>query len=894
MPGRTRERTRRRPRGTPPRPPVDHDAETTPQRSMRAMPASPRPRSGGGCRPPRPERRVRGGRGGHRRAHHDLRRRACREPCNALDRRALPWSPVELRILGPLEVLDDDGAPVDVGGSRPRTLLVDLALAQGHPVPADQLLEDVWSGERIPARNNLQVHVSRLRRALGEERIATRGGGYALELPRDALDAARFDRLSAQGRAALHAGDAEAAATALRDALALWRGAALVDFADDAFARPVITRLEESRFTAIEDRIEADLLLGRHAELIGELEALVQEHPLRERLWAQLMTALYRAGRQADALRAYQRARTILAEQLGIDPGPELRQLERRCSPRIPRWRRRPCRPRSTLRTSPRRICPERRPSSSAGRRDRRDDNAPPRAPGRDDRRSRRRRQDVPRGRGGPAPAGRVRGRRVHRRPRAGRAMRSGFRRDLPTRLGVEAEFGEGASSNLRERCVSISADACVREFLRAATRCWSSTTASTSSRSPRRSSRISSVVRASCASSTTSREPLMIGGEVLWPLAPLEARRCRRALLERARASRRRSRRAERERGTVRTICERLDCLPLAIELAAARMRAFTPDDLVGRLDDRFRLLTGGARTAFPRQQTLRAVVDWSYDLLFDDERRVFERVSVFAGTFGVAAAEDGLCRRRHHRDDVAELLARLVDKSLVTASDDRARCRVPAAADARPVRPRTARAIGRRGRDPRPPRLVRRERGRGPGRGARGGRGRLVRRRRRTARRHPPRDGMGGRVGRRRRRVRDRGWARLVLEHGRPHRRHVAMAHGGALARRADAAEPADPRARLGRARRHGARQRAGDRVRRRGVARARALGDDSPLALATMLHGSALSDFFHRTEAATELVEESRPRSRRSATTGVGPWRPGRRRDLLGARRLRRRAS
>ena len=114
----------------------------------------------------------------------------------------------------------------------------------------------------------------------------------------------------------------------LRDALALWRGAALVDFADDAFARPVITRLEESRLTAIEDRVDADLLLGRHSELIGELEALVQEYPLRERLWAQLMTALYRAGRQADALRAYQRARTVLAEQLGIDPGPALRQVE--------------------------------------------------------------------------------------------------------------------------------------------------------------------------------------------------------------------------------------------------------------------------------------------------------------------------------------------------------------------------------------------------------------------------------------------------------------------------------------------------------------------------------------------------------------------------------------
>ena len=182
----------------------------------------------------------------------------------------------------------------------------------------------------------------------------------------------------------------------------------------------------------------------------------------------------------------------------------------------------------------------------------------------------------------------------------------------------------------------------------------------------------------------------------------------------------------------TVRALCERLDCLPLAIELAAARMRAFTPDDLLSRLDDRFRLLTAGARTAFPRQQTLRAVIDWSYDLLFDDERRVFERISLFAGHFGVAAAEAVCADATIDKDDVAELLARLVDRSLVTASAIRARCRLPAAADARAVRPRTARAIGRRGGGPRSARLVRRELGRGPGRAARGGRGKLVRHRR------------------------------------------------------------------------------------------------------------------------------------------------------------------
>ena len=365
---------------------------------------------------------------------------------------------MELRILGPLEVLDDDGAPVDVGGPRPRTLLIDLALAQGHTVPADQLLEDVWSGERIPARNNLQVHVSRLRRALGDDRIATRGGGYALDLPRDALDAARFDRLSAEGRAALHAGDAEAAASVLRDALALWRGAALVDFADDAFARPVITRLEESRFTAIEDRVDADLLLGRHAELIGELEALVQEHPLRERLWAQLMTALYRAGRQADALRAYQRARTVLAEQLGIDPGPALRQVEEAVLAQDSALASPPLPPVVDDRARVRRaICPRRRPCSSAGRR--RSTRRPHLSANIGSRRS-----------SVPAASARL----VWRSRSAAACWLSsntactwptsrpvadaaGVATAIASALGVEVELGEGASSNLRER---------LREFL--------------------------------------------------------------------------------------------------------------------------------------------------------------------------------------------------------------------------------------------------------------------------------------------------------------------------------------------------------------------------------------------------------------------------------------------
>ena len=231
--------------------------------------------------------------------------------------------------------------------------------------------------------------------------------------------------------------------------------------------------------------------------------------------------------------------------------------------------------------------------------------------------------------------------------------------------LGVEVEFGVGASSNLRDR---------LREFLRG---------------------RDTLLVLDNCEHVvgitaeivedligrcrelrvlTTSREPLMIAGEVLWPLAPLDLEDAVALFVERARAVAPSFEATPESRMTVRELCERLDCLPLAIELAAARMRAFAPDDLLSRLDDRFRLLTAGPRTAFPRQQTLRAVIDWSYDLLFADERLVFERISLFAGHFGVAAAEEVCADAAIGRDDVADLLARLVDRSLVTTRRTRA----------------------------------------------------------------------------------------------------------------------------------------------------------------------------------------------------------------------------
>ena len=234
---------------------------------------------------------------------------------------------VELRLLGPIEV-ERDGAASALGGQKPRALLAVLALEPGRVVSVDRLVEALWPGDPPEtAAHAVQVYVSQLRKALGPV-IATRAPGYVLELDPEHVDVHRFSRLAQEGRAALETGDAAAAEVALREALALWRGPALADFVYEPFAQTQIARLEELRTVVVEERIDADLALGRHAELVSELEALVQAEPLRERPRAQLMLALYRSGRQADALAAYRAARETLVEELGIDPGPELRELE--------------------------------------------------------------------------------------------------------------------------------------------------------------------------------------------------------------------------------------------------------------------------------------------------------------------------------------------------------------------------------------------------------------------------------------------------------------------------------------------------------------------------------------------------------------------------------------
>ena len=241
---------------------------------------------------------------------------------------------IDYRILGPLEV-SADGRAIEIGGLRQRALLAILLLRANESVPRDVLVHELWGARPPPgAQDSLEVYISRLRKALAAAAdgpvVLTRHGAYCLPLTDEQLDVRRFERLLAEGRSSLAAGAPEPAAASLRAALQLWRGSPLADLSYEPFAQADIGRLEEMRLGAVEDRIDADLALGRHTDVVSELEVLTAQHPLRERLWAQRMLALYRGGRQADALDVYQRLRATLVEELGIEPGAELRTVQQR------------------------------------------------------------------------------------------------------------------------------------------------------------------------------------------------------------------------------------------------------------------------------------------------------------------------------------------------------------------------------------------------------------------------------------------------------------------------------------------------------------------------------------------------------------------------------------
>jgi predicted ATPase/DNA-binding SARP family transcriptional activator len=569
---------------------------------------------------------------------------------------------VRIGLLGPLEVADGAGRPVEVGGARLRTLLILLALDAGRVVTAERLVDGVW-GDDPPsgAPNALQSLISRLRRTVPGLVIESHPAGYRLVLadPGDTLDVIEFDRLVARGQALL-ADDPAGAADEFAAALRLWRGSALADVAEADFARGHVSRLTERHLGVVEDHVEARLTLGRAD--VAELEALVAAHPLRERLRGQYMRALGAAGRQAEALATFEDARRTLAEELGVDPSPELRAAH------LSVLRGAPSGPRPATRTNLRA-----RLTSFIGREEEIDRVA----------------KLLDENRlvtlTGPGGAGKTR-LAVESADRLTERMPGGVWLAELAPVGDPAEVPQALLSalGLRERALignmrgtapagtdpvgRLVAALAGERLLIVLDNCEHLIDAC---------ARLADRLLADCPGVrilATSREALGITGETLWPVPPLAfpgdgsqvaledvlGYPAVRLLAERG-AAVRPGFTIHADLDAVLAICRRLDGMPLAIELAAARLRTMTAAQIAGRLDDRFRLLTGGSRTALPRHQTLRAVVDWSWDLLDEPEHVLLRRMSVFSGGVTIESIEE-VCGC-----DVFDALIGLVEKSLV-----------------------------------------------------------------------------------------------------------------------------------------------------------------------------------------------------------------------------------
>ncbi|MEP7045871.1 MAG: BTAD domain-containing putative transcriptional regulator [Ilumatobacteraceae bacterium] len=559
---------------------------------------------------------------------------------------------MQIRLLGELQVLDDDQTDVVVTGAKLRALLVMLTLSCGRVVPADQLVDALWGPESTAAaRNGLQGLVSKLRRALGSASlVATRGGGYALEVPPESVDLHRFEQLVAEGRARTSS-DLASAIALLAQADSLWRGGALAEFAYEEFASAEVSRITELRLTAVEERLDIELQLGRHRSVIGELEALVTAHALRERLRGLLMIALYRAGRQADALRTFQDGRRILGEELGLEPGPELRQLEAAILAQDPSLDvKPPGESDSGVSTGQRSSVPGSL-TALVGR----DDEV------RDLTRLFRDHRFITLV--GPGGVGKTRLALEVARDEASRLAHGACMVELAhvgDPEGVAAAIGSALDLPDAKRLAEMIGN---RDLLILLDNCEHviGTAAEIAEDLLRRCPGLRLLA--------TSREGLRVAGETIWPVPPLATDDARRLFIERARAAGASLALTDEVNAVISDICIRLDGLPLAIELAAARTRAFPIQQISSRLNDRFRLLTGGSRTALPRQQTLRAVVDWSYELLFNDEQRVFERLSVFLGGCDLATAEAICADDSLDAADLGDIIQTLVDKSLVIA---------------------------------------------------------------------------------------------------------------------------------------------------------------------------------------------------------------------------------
>ncbi|MET9977322.1 BTAD domain-containing putative transcriptional regulator [Streptomyces microflavus] len=610
-------------------------------------------------------------------------------------------------ILGTTRALRDDGTAVPIGGARLRALLTVLALHPGRTVPAGVLVGEVWDGDPpADAAGALQALVGRLRRALGRSAVESVESGYRLAAPPDAVDLHRFERLAGEGSRALEEGDAVKAVTVLDEALALWGGPPLADLPDRAAPA---SRLESRRLGARRARLEALRLLGRADEALWELAALCAAHPLDEPLQALRIRALRDAGRTAEALAAYDEVRTVLSERLGTDPGPELRGLygellHQEAAPAAPQP---PAahpgqapEEHSVPGKQPTRPPPQPSPPSSPQ----------PSPPASGNLRARLTsfvgrdpdiaalREDLTRTRLvtllGPGGAGKTRLSQetaeavadawpdgvwlaelapVDDPAAVPEAVLSAVgARDTVLRGAGAEELRAFTEPGAGDPLVRLTEYCSRRRMLLLLDNCEHVVDAAAA---------LADHLLTHCPQLTvlaTSREPLGVPGEFVRPVEPLPDPMALRLLAERGAAARPgfRTDTDEETAAACAEICRRLDGLPLAIELAAARLRMLTPRQIADRLDDRFRLLTSGSRTVLPRQQTLRAVVDWSWELLDGAERAVLRRLSVFAGGCGIAAAEE-VCALPAPADgvavgplDVAALLGSLVDKSLVVAA--------------------------------------------------------------------------------------------------------------------------------------------------------------------------------------------------------------------------------
>jgi len=565
-------------------------------------------------------------------------------------------------MLGPFEVRTDDGSLADVPGARLRGLLIALGLKPGHVVPKASLIDWIW-GEEPPAEatNALQRLVSRLRKALPDGVVEGHANGYRLRMEPDAVDSVRFERLVIASQASTQ--DDARRVRLLREALELWRGAALQDVGllDSSAFDAAVVRLEELRLTATEERADAEITLGRGAQMVTELTDLVAAHPLRERLVAALMRALVAAGRDSEALLVYQHAREALADALGVDPSAELAalhvallrgELGRREESRKTNLR-------AELTTfvgkdddvaAVRELIAGHRLTTVIG----------PGGSGKTRLATETARTllgDLPDGAWLVELAAIGADGDVAQAALAGLGLRDALLGDAPS-----AEPADRLIAALREREALLILDNCEHVIESAAV--------------------FAHRVLGECRHLrilATSREPLGIPGETLWAVEPLalpdgdaspreiESSPAVQLLRDRAGEVRRDLGDDARTLATMARVCRALDGMPLAIELAAARLRTMSIDQLASRLDDRFRLLTSGSRAAMPRHKTLRAVVDWSWELLTDAERRILRRLSVFSSGTSLEAAERVCADDAAGQEQVLDLLIALTEKSLL-----------------------------------------------------------------------------------------------------------------------------------------------------------------------------------------------------------------------------------